>query len=63
MISQGKSKCIGSSPSNSAKGDTKDYSSRRDEPYLIFKSSEPWRMQFTVLGQPGPRSLISREQL
>ena len=30
---------IGGSPSNSTKEDTKDCSSRRDETYLIFKSS------------------------
>ena len=43
MISQGKctdfifGSIIGGSPSNSTKGDTKDCSSRRDEPYLIFR--------------------------
>ena len=37
---------IGGSPSNCTKGDTKDCSSRRDEPYTSFSrvlKSEPWR--------------------
>ena len=39
---------IGGSPSNCTKGDTKDCSSRRDEPYTCTSfsrvlKSEPWR--------------------
>ena len=61
VISQGK--YIGGSPSNSAKGDTKDCSLRRDEPEHICSFSrvpaEPCRSSLCSAAQ----CLISREQL
>ena len=49
---------IGGSPSNSRKGDSKDCSSRRDEPYLIFKSSELCMVQFPVFGVSSVEKIV-----